>query len=84
MVAKEREFFSFINVLEIDAHYPMAQKQYRTRAAELLAQSKLQQNPDIAAFLEGVAACFRQLADTPTLPIVFEFPRKRMFPRYSF
>jgi hypothetical protein len=62
----------------------MAQEQYRARAAQLHAQSKLEQDPERAALMENVAACFQQLADTPTLPIEFEFPRERMFPHYPF
>jgi hypothetical protein len=58
----------------------MAQDQYRARAAELFVQSKLEQDPQTAAMLETVAACFRQLADTPTLPIEFELPRHGVFP----
>jgi len=58
----------------------MAEVQYRARASELLAQSKIEQDPEVAAMLEAVAACFQQLADTSTLPIEFELPRKGMFP----
>jgi hypothetical protein len=58
----------------------MAEDQYRARASELLAQSKIEQDPEVAAMLEAVAACFQQLADTPTLPLDFEFPRKGMLP----
>ena len=41
----------------------MATDQYRARAAELLAQSKLEPDEDTAAMLEAVATCFQQLAD---------------------
>lgn len=57
----------------------MAVDQYRARASELLAQSKIEQDPEVAAMLETVAACFQRLADTPALPVEFEFPRKGMF-----
>jgi hypothetical protein len=57
----------------------MAEDQYRARATELLAQSKLEQDPEVAAMLEAVGVCFQQLADTPTLSIDFELPRKGMF-----
>ena len=62
----------------------MAADEYRARAAELLAQSKLEADRDVAAMLEDIAACFQQLADIPALPVVFEFPRKPMFPHYPF
>jgi hypothetical protein len=63
----------------------MATDQYRARAAELLAQSKLEPDEDTAAMLEAVATCFQQLADTPAPPIdFFELPRKRLFPHYPF
>ena len=62
----------------------MAADHYRARAAELLAQSKLEPDGDAAAMLEAVASCFQQLADTPTPPIEFELPRKRLFPHYPF
>ena len=62
----------------------MAPDQYRARAAELRAQSKIEQDPEVAAMFEAVAACFQQLADTPTLPIEFELPRKQLFPRDPF
>jgi hypothetical protein len=55
---------------------------YRARAAELLAQSRLEPDEDAAAMLEDIATCFQQLADTPALPIVFEFPRKPVAPHY--
>ena len=57
----------------------MAEEQYRARASELLAQSQIEQDPDVAAMLEMIAACFQQLADTPTLPLDFELPRKGIF-----
>ena len=60
----------------------MAVDQYRGRAAELLAQSKLEPDEVAAAMLEAIATCFQQLADTPALPIVFEFPRKPVAPHY--
>ena len=47
----------------------MAQEQYRARAAQLHAQSKLEQDPERAALMENVAACFQQLADTPLFPL---------------
>ena len=62
----------------------MAAGQYRARAAELRAQSKLEPDEDAAAMLEAIATCFQQLADTPAPPVVFEFPRKPMFPHYPF
>ena len=62
----------------------MAADQYRARAAELRAQSKLEPDEDAAAMLEAIANCFQQLADTPAPPVEFEFPRKPMFPRYPF
>jgi hypothetical protein len=58
----------------------MAEDQYRARAAELRAQSELEQNPEAANLLKILAGCFQQLADKPTLPIEFELPRKRLFP----
>ena len=59
----------------------MANEQYRARATELLDQSKLEQDSEVAAMLETVAECFRALADVPTLPLeFFDFPRKNMFP----
>jgi hypothetical protein len=61
----------------------MAQDQYRARAAELRAQSKIEQNPEVAMF-EAVAVCVQQLADAPTLPIEFELPRKLLYPRDPF
>jgi hypothetical protein len=57
----------------------MAADQYRARAAELLAQSRLEPDEDAAAMLEDIATCFQQLADTPAPPVVFEFPRKPVF-----
>jgi hypothetical protein len=62
----------------------MAVNQYRARAADLLAQSKLEPDKDAAAMLEAIATCFQQLADTPALPVVFEFPRKPVVPHYPF
>ena len=62
----------------------MAVDQYRARAAELLARSKTEPDEDTAAMLEAVATCFQQLADTPALPVEFEFPRKPVFPHYPF
>jgi len=50
------------------------------RAAELRDLSQLEQDPEVAALLEGIADCFQQLANTFSPPIVFEFPRKRLFP----
>ena len=58
----------------------MAEDQYRARAAELRAQSELEQKPEAADLLKILAGCFQHLADTPTLPIEFELPRKRLFP----
>ena len=59
----------------------MANEKYRARAAELLDQSKLEQDPEVAATLATVAECFKALADTPTMPLeFFDFPRKNMFP----
>ena len=58
----------------------MAEDQYRARAAELRAQSELEQNPEAADLLKILAGCFQHLADTPTLPIEFELPRKLLFP----
>ena len=60
----------------------MAADKYRARAAELRAQSKLEPDEDAAAMLEAIATCFQQLADTPALPVVFEFPRRPVFPNY--
>ena len=57
-----------------------AEEKYRARAAELREQSKLVQDPQVAALLEGIADCFQQLANTSSPPIVFEFPRKGLFP----
>jgi hypothetical protein len=51
----------------------MAADQYRARAAELLAQSKLEPDKDAATMLETVAICFQQLADTPAPPVEFDF-----------
>ena len=62
----------------------MAVDQYRARAAELRAQSKLEPDEDAAAMLEAIATCFQQLADTPAPPVEFEFPRTPMFPHYPF
>ena len=62
----------------------MVVDQYRARAAELLARSKTEPDEDTAAMLESVATCFQQLADTPALPVEFEFPRKPVFPHYPF
>ena len=64
--------------------FAMAADQYRARAAELLSQSKLEPDEDAAAMLEAIATCFQQLADTPALPVVFEFPRKPLFPHTPF
>jgi hypothetical protein len=47
----------------------MAADEYRIRAAELLARSKRERDPEVAALLETIARGFQQLADTPTLPI---------------
>jgi hypothetical protein len=60
----------------------MAVDQYRARAAQLLARSKTEPDEDAAAMLEAVATCFQQLADTPALPVEFEFPRKPTWPHY--
>ena len=50
----------------------MTADEYRIRAAELLARSKLERDPEAAALLETIAGGFQQLADnTPTLPIEF-------------
>jgi len=57
----------------------MANDHYRARAAEVLAQSKVEQDPEVVAMLEAVAGCFQQLADTPALPVDFEFPRGGLF-----
>ena len=57
----------------------MAEKDYRARAAELLAQSKLEPDPEVAETLEAVAECFQQLADSPALE--FEFLRQDLFLR---
>lgn len=54
----------------------MAEKEYRARAAELFAQAKLEQDPEVAETLEAVAECFQQLADSPPLAMEFEFPRQ--------
>jgi len=62
----------------------MANNQYRARAAELLAQSMVEQDPEVVAMLETVAACFRQLADTPALPVDFEFPRGGLLADYPY
>ena len=62
----------------------MAVDQYRARAAELRAQSKLEPDEDAAAILKAIATCFQRLADTPAPPVEFEFPRKPMFPHYPF
>jgi hypothetical protein len=43
------------------------------RAAELLARSKVERDPEVAELLETVAGGFQQLADTPTLPIQLNF-----------
>jgi len=43
-------------------------------------QLKLVQDPQVAGLLEEVANCFQQLANTSSPPIVFEFPRKGLFP----
>jgi hypothetical protein len=47
----------------------MAADDYHIRAAELLARSKVERHPEVAALLETIAGGFQQLADTPTLPI---------------
>jgi hypothetical protein len=47
----------------------MAVDQYRARAAELRAQSKLEPDEDAAAMLEAIATCFQRLADTPAPPV---------------
>jgi hypothetical protein len=47
----------------------MATDDYRARAAELLARSKLERDPEVADLLESVSGAFQQLADSPTLPI---------------
>ena len=57
----------------------MAEKDYRARAAELLAQSKLEPDPEVAETLEAVAECFQQLADSPPLAVEFEFLRQGLF-----
>jgi hypothetical protein len=54
----------------------MAEKEYRARAAELFAQAKLEQDPEVAETLEVVAEGFQQLADSPPLAMEFEFPRQ--------
>ena len=59
--------------------FAMAEKDYRARAAELLAQSKLEPDPAVAETLEAVAECFQQLADSPALE--FEFLRQGLFLR---
>jgi hypothetical protein len=62
----------------------MANDNYRARAAEVLAKSKVEQDPEVVAMLEEVAACFRQLADTPAPPVDFQFPRAGLFARYPY
>jgi len=62
----------------------MAPDQYRARAAELLAQARHEQDPEVAAVLEAVAASFQQLADTPAPPVQFEVPRSLYTRRYPF
>ena len=63
----------------------MAATEYGARAAELHAQAKLEQDPEVAEMLETVASCFDQLADTPAIAVeFFEFPRGRLFPRDPF
>ena len=62
----------------------MANNQYRARADEILAQSKVEQDPEVVAMLETVVACFRQLADTPALPVDFEFPREGLLANYPY
>ena len=57
----------------------MAEKEYRARAAELRAQSKLERDPEVAETLEAVAECFQQFADSPPLAVEFEFPRTGLF-----
>ena len=54
----------------------MANKDYRARAAELLARAKLERDPEVAETLEVVAECFQQLADSPPLALEFQFPRE--------
>jgi hypothetical protein len=54
----------------------MAADDYRARAAELLARSKLERDPEVADLLETIARGFHQLADSPTLPLEFNFPPK--------
>jgi hypothetical protein len=44
----------------------MAADDYRARAAELLARSKVERDPEVAELFETVAGGFQQLADTPT------------------
>jgi hypothetical protein len=46
---------------------------YRARAAELLARSKVERDPEVAELLETIAESFQTLADTPTLPIELNF-----------
>jgi len=62
----------------------MAPDQYRARAVELLAQSRLEQDPEVAAMLEAVAECFQQLADTEAPPVQFEVPRSLYTRRFPF
>jgi len=62
----------------------MAAQQYRARAAELLAQSELEHDPEVAEILRTVAGCFRQLADAAPLPLEFELPRSGLFLREPF
>ena len=59
----------------------MAETEYRARAAELLARSRLEQDPQVAETLEAVAVCFQQLADCPPLAVEFEFPHQGLFAR---
>jgi hypothetical protein len=47
----------------------MAADEYRARAAELFARSKLESDPELADLFEDIAGGFQQLADTPALPI---------------
>ena len=51
----------------------------RAGIARLKSQSKVEQDPEVVAMLEAVAACFRQLADTPALLVDFQFPREGLF-----
>lgn len=62
----------------------MAAQQYRARAVELLAQSELEHDPEVAETLRTLAECFRQLADAAPLPLEFEFPRSGLFLRDPF